>query len=248
MKDYLIQKTPKFAKNHLKSFLRSAYYYGNRRFCPVCGKSSNCFLSYGITTLREDAICPHCGSLERHRLLWLYLSEHTNLFDGKPKTMLHIAPEPCFEPRFKRIIGEGYITADLFDPKAMVKMDVTDIKYPDQSFDVIYCSHVLEYVQDDKRAMREFYRTLKENGFAILLVAPLTAEKTFEDPSIVEPKERLKAFGDEALVRNYGLDFIDRLEEAGFKVEITKVNNLVDKENAARMGLKASGEIYYCKK
>ena len=130
----------------------------------------------------------------------------------------------------------------------MVKMDITNIDYPDQSFDVIYCSNVLEHVQDDRKAMREFYRTLKSNGWAILLV-PITVEETYEDPSIIEPKERLKVFGQEDHVRRYGPDFADRLREAGFSVEVTEVNDLVQNNEAVRMGLTpASGEIYYCTK
>jgi ubiquinone/menaquinone biosynthesis C-methylase UbiE len=127
-------------------------------------------------------------------------------------------------------------------------MDVTDIKYPDESFDVVYCSHVLEHVQEDKKAMREFYRILKRDGWAILLV-PITAEETFEDPSIIESQERLKAFGQEDHVRRYGPDYVSRLREAGFRVEVTKVHDLVQQDEAIRMGLTpASGEIYFCTK
>jgi len=198
-------------------------YYGEGRFCPVCSKSFSRFRRFRS---REDAQCPHCGALERHRLLWLYSSKKTDLFDGTPKKMLHVAPEPCFESRLKKRLGDGYLTTDLYATRAMEKMDITSIEYPDQSFDVIYCSHVLEHVQDDKRAMREFFRVLKNNGWAILL-APITAEKTFEDPSIVDPLERLKAFGQEDHVRRYGPDYVDRLREAGFSVEVTKVNDLV---------------------
>jgi ubiquinone/menaquinone biosynthesis C-methylase UbiE len=172
----------------------------------------------------------------------------TDLFDGLPKKMLHVAPEHCLEPLLKKRLGNNYITADLVDPCAMVKMDITDIQYPDESFDVIYCSHVLEHVQDDRRAMREFHRVLKADGWAILLV-PITAKVTFEDPSIVEPSERLKAFGQEDHVRRYGPDYVDRLREAGFKVAVTRVGDLFEENDVIRMGLgPASGEIYHCTK
>ena len=162
--------------------------------------------------------------------------------------MLHVAPEQCFESRLKERLGDNYLTADLRGPHAMVQMDVTDIKYPDESFDVVYCSHVLEHVQEDKKAMREFYRVLKRDGWAILLV-PITAEETFEDPSIIESQERLKAFGQEDHVRRYGPDYVSRLREAGFRVEVTKVHDLVQQDEAIRMGLTpASGEIYFCTK
>jgi len=213
----------------------------------VCGKSSGRFRPFGIVP-REDAQCVRCGALERHRLLWLFLQKQTDLFDGKPKQMLHVAPELCFESMLKERLGSNYLTADLFNPRAMVKMDICDIQYPDRSFDVIYCSHVLEHVLDDKQAMREFFRVLKNSRWAILNV-PITSEKTFEDSSIVDPKERLKAFGQEDHVRRYGPDYVERLRDSGFTVEISKVGDLANSDEAVRMGLtQASGEIYYCTK
>jgi hypothetical protein len=231
----------------VRDVARLVPYYGKGRFCPVCGKSSRRFRPFGIVP-RKDAQCVHCGALERHRLLWLFVSTRTNLFDGTARKVLHVAPETCLEARFKQHFGDNYLTADLFNGRAMVKMDITNIEYPDQSFDVIYCSHVLEHVQDDRTAMREFCRVLKSNGWAILLV-PIIAKKTFEDPSIVEPEERLKAFGQADHVRRYGPDYVDRLREAGFSVQVTKVNDLVQNDEAIRMGLTpAAGEIYYCTK
>jgi ubiquinone/menaquinone biosynthesis C-methylase UbiE len=130
----------------------------------------------------------------------------------------------------------------------MVKMDITNINYPDQYFDVIFCNHVLEHVQDDRKAMREFYRTLKSNGWAILTV-PISTEVTFEDPTIVEPAERLRVFGQKDHVRRYGRDFVDRLRDAGFNVEITNYDELVPTNEMFRMGLTPlGGEIYCCTK
>jgi SAM-dependent methyltransferase len=163
--------------------------------------------------------------------------------------MLHIAPEFCFEPVFKKMKNIDYLTADLYNSQAMVKMDITHIEYPDESFDIILCNHVLEHVLDDKKAMGEFYRVLKRDGWAILLV-PIIGENTIEDPSIISPEERLKVFGQEDHVRQYGIDYIDRLRDAGFTVRITKVSDLVDHDEAIRLGLtnSARGEIYYCTK
>jgi predicted SAM-dependent methyltransferase len=197
---------------------------------------------------RDDAQCIHCGALERHRFVWLYIQKKTDLFDGKPKKVLHVAPEPCFESRFKERLGSGYLTADLLSPHVMVQMDITDIQFADQSFDVIYCSHVMEHVLDDKQAMREFFRVLKKDGWAILIV-PITSDKTFEDSSIVLPEDRLKAFGQKNHVRRYGMDYVDRLREAGFTVEVTRVSDLVNATEAEKMGLtRASGAIFYCTK
>ncbi|MEE9571915.1 MAG: class I SAM-dependent methyltransferase [Candidatus Neomarinimicrobiota bacterium] len=246
----IITALPMWTKNLLRPFrdiARAIYYYGNERICPVCCKSSRRFNTVGYVP-RKDAQCVRCGALERHRFLWLYLSRKTDIFDGQPKKMLHIAPEKCFESRFKKLFGDNYLTADLFNPHVMVKMDITNIEYAAESFDIIYCSHVLEHVQDDKKAMREINRVLKNDGWAILLV-PITVEKTFEDPSIIDPVERLKYFGQENHVRRYGIDYIDRLREAGFIVEISKVSDLVRSDEVVKMGLtSASGNIYYCTK
>jgi SAM-dependent methyltransferase len=244
----VVARLPEWVKNPLRRFrstLRSIIFAGNSRRCPLCGKSASRFLEAGIVP-RPDAKCPHCGSLERHRLLWLFLHSRTDLFDGRPKKMLCIAPEPWLDAQFKQSVGEGYLSADLLNPKAMVQMDITDIQFPDQTFDVVYCSHVFEHVPDDRKAMRETCRVLKKSGWAILLV-PITSDKTFEDPTIVEPAARLKAFGQEDHVRKYGTDYVDRLRESGFQVTITRPGDLLSDADVEVMGLRINaGEIYYC--
>jgi 2-polyprenyl-3-methyl-5-hydroxy-6-metoxy-1,4-benzoquinol methylase len=107
--------------------------------------------------------------------MWLYMTQKTSLFDGNQKKMLHVAPEPELSQLFQKADYINYLSADLSAPNAMVKMDITDIQYPDNTFDVIYCSHVLEHIPDDRKAMREFYRVLKPGGWAIVQV-PVTAE------------------------------------------------------------------------
>lgn len=231
----------------VKHFAVALPYRGANRRCPVCGNSSRKFMRAG-TTPRDDAYCVFCGALERHRFVWLYMQTKTDLFDGRRKRVLHVAPEPCLEPRLRAQLGDGYLTADLFSQQVMVKMDVTDIQYPDGSFDVIYCSHVLEHVVDDKKALREFFRVLKPGGWAILLV-PIEGETTVEDPSVTDPAERLRLFGQEDHVRRYGRDYQDRLAEAGFDVQVTTVRDMVAADQAVYMGLTAvSGDVYYCTK
>jgi len=237
---------PKWIEQLLRE-LRSIYYSKVGRYCPVCEQSSRKFSRFGIVP-RKNAECMWCGALERHRLIWLYFNKMTNLFDGRPKRVLHVAPEGCFERRLKKLIGDGYITADINDSLAKVKMDITDINYPEESFDVIYCSHVLEHVADDRRAMREFYRVLKANGWAILLV-PVTAEMTIEDLSISDPAERLRLFGQEDHVRRYGPDYVERLREAGLRVKVTTASDFLSDKEILQMGITGvSGEIYYCTK
>lgn len=224
------------------------------RYCPICENSSVQFLKYGVMG-RDDAKCPHCGAVERHRLFWLYVSTRTNLFDGKPKRMLHVAPEPGIELKLKQLLGQGYLTADLSNPKAMVKMDITDIQYPAETFDIIYCSHVLEHVKDDRKAIRELCRVLKSTGWAILDVpiavydAQIPADRTIEDPTITDPEQRLKAFGQQDHVRRYGPDYADRLREAGFIVSVIAVEDLLDPNEAVRMGLSLwKDPLHYCTK
>lgn len=231
----------------LRGFIYYIIYLGKGRYCPVCGKQFRKFGRSGVDQ-RNNVKCLKCGSLERHRLVWLYFTKMTDLFDGKPKKVLHIAPEFCFEKRLKEKIATGYITADFNDPGAMIKMDITDINYPDESFDVIYCSHVLEHVVDDISAIREFYRVLKKSGWAVILV-PITGERTFEDFSIIDPDERLKVFGQDDHVRIYGRDFVDRLKKWGFKVKVIAPSDFLNNDEVLQMGISAgSGEIYYCTK
>jgi SAM-dependent methyltransferase len=162
--------------------------------------------------------------------------------------MLHFAPEPAIEKLFRQHIGADYLTADLFNSDVMVKMDITDIQYPDESFDIIFCSHVLEHVNDDKKAIGELFRVLRKNGWAILMV-PINSETTIEDPSITDSAERLRLFGQEDHVRSYGPDFKVRIEEAGFKVKVISPPDILTNEQMIRMGvINCAGDIFYCTK
>jgi SAM-dependent methyltransferase len=162
--------------------------------------------------------------------------------------MLHVAPESQFVNRLAAAVGTGYITADLLDPKAMVRMDITNIQYPNEFFDVIYCSHILEHIPNDRLAMLEFARVLKPNGFAVILV-PIVRDKTFEDPSVTDPKERLRFFGQADHVRAYGPDFVERLREAGMTVRKYSASDFLGWKEIVRFNLtKLSGDIFYCTK
>jgi len=160
--------------------------------------------------------------------------------------MLHIAPEKEFEAKFRRVPDLDYLTADLNGSCAMVKMDITDIQYPDNSFDVIYCSHVLEHIPNDRKAMRELNRVLKPDGWAIIQV-PITTEKTLEDLSVTDAVERRRMYGQEDHVRRYGPDFRNRLEEAGFTVRHFNATSIVKAENIVRLGVKGE-QIFLCEK
>src|ERR1041385_8389453 len=223
------------APRAMKRAARRVFYFGKARYCPICRKSARKFGEFGISP-RQDARCLFCGSLERHRLVWLYFNRQTNLFDGSRKTVLHFAPETYFEARFRRIFGADYVTADLFAPNADKKWDIMNLDCPDETFDVIYCSHVLQHVPDDRKAMCEVRRVLKTGGWAILL-APTDAEKTIEDPTITEPSQRLRVYGHNDFFRRYGPDYADRLSEQGFQVSVTGARDIASAAEIVRMGL-----------
>lgn len=218
------------------------------RYCPICETYHEKFNPFGYN-LRKDVLCPNCGSLERHRLSWLVIQEKLKITSLENKNMLHIAPERVFMKTFEKLFGENYLTADLFAENVKIKMDITNIKYPDESFDFIYCSHVLEHIQEDTKAMRELSRVLKQDGWAILLVPIMTKGTTEEDYSINTPEERMKHYGHPDHVRNYGCDYKERLEENGWKVEVIYAEDFLTKEEIELMGItKAAGEIYFCTK
>jgi SAM-dependent methyltransferase len=233
----------------LRKRLLLARYAGNAQECPCCGKTFSRFWPSGETadSIRPNTLCPNCSSLERHRLLWLYLQENPDLLrDGLG--VLHIAPEPIIADLLQSRAKIEYLSADLESPDAMVQMDVTDIQYPDASFDVIVCYHVLEHVPDDARAMREMKRVLKPGGWAILQ-SPLKPElkKTYEDFSITDPDERERAFGQRDHVRLYGRDYETRLREAGWQVQRDNFAARLSEEKRARYSVDAREDIYLCR-
>ncbi|HJX70757.1 MAG TPA: methyltransferase domain-containing protein [Bacteroidales bacterium] len=204
---------------------------GNNVECPVCEGRFKRFLPYGYQNIRENALCPKCLSLERHRLMWLYLKEKTDFFHKNMK-VLHIAPEQCFFKKFRQQKNLEYITADLKSPLADIKMDIQSIPLNDNEFDAVFCNHVLEHVKDDQQALREILRVLKPGGFAILQVPmDIHMTSTYEDDSITDPKEREKHFRQKDHFRLYGADYPDRIKAAGF---VTDERNYLDEINSAR--------------
>ncbi|MEX2235156.1 MAG: class I SAM-dependent methyltransferase [Cyclobacteriaceae bacterium] len=218
---------------------------GKKVICPICSKGFRKFLPYGRINPRPNALCPSCLSLERHRLIWLYLRERTAFFQGK-KPVLHIAPEGCFIRRFEDIHQEQYITADIESPLAKVRMDIHKMPFKDNTFEAILCNHVLEHVADDIVAMKEISRVLKPGGFAILQVPFFhpVPEKTISDPAITDRKLREKMYGQHDHVRKYGKDYSQRIEQAGLKAVEEDFVNTLPEEQRKRYGL-VKGEIIY---
>ena len=196
-------------------------YVGRGRKCPICGTRRRRFLPYGYVTSREDALCPHCLALERHRMIWLWIERNTDLMTSHPR-LLHIAPEVSLMRHFKRIYRgtDSYITADLESPLADMHFDVQHIPLESRSVDVVIANHLFEHVKDDRLAMRELYRIMRPGGWGIMVVPEDRGRATtFEDETITDPAERTRIFGQYDHLRVYGRDYDDRLREAGFEVE-----------------------------
>jgi len=225
------------------------FYMGNKVECPVCNHKYREFLPYGRINPRPNALCPSCLSLERHRLIWLYLQEKTDFFSTK-LNVLHIAPEHCFMKPFEKQHGDRYITADIETPLAKVKMDIHQMPFEDAKFDAVLCNHVLEHVTDDIKAMSEIRRVLKPGGWAIMQIpffSPVP-DVTFEDHSITDKRERERIFGQDDHVRKYGHDYTQRIERSGLKAKEDRFVFELPKEKVYRYGLSASEVIYLGKR
>jgi len=229
----------------------SLFYRGDRVACPCCGGTFRRFMPdiRPVGPNRANARCPNCGARDRTRLLWLYLENQTNLLSHRLR-VLHFAPERSLEQRLKSQPNLDYVSTDLNRSRAMIKADITDLPFPDDSFDVILCSHVLEHVVDDRAAMRELYRVLKPGGWAVVLV-PMSSRRgeTFEAPTIVAPRDRERLFGQADHVRIYGRDFTVRLEDAGFTVRVEDYRRDLGEDRAQRYGLRRrKPDLHLCLK
>jgi len=224
-------------------------YRGNNFTCPIENRSYRKFLPYGRINPRSNALCPGSLSLERHRLLWLFLKAKTNFFSDNLK-VLHIAPELCFMKKFEKMPNLDYVTADLESPLAKVKLDIHEVPFADNTFDVIFCNHVMEHVLDDIKAMNELRRVMKPTGWAVVQVPffyPLK-EETFEDSEITGSRDREKAFGQDDHVRMYGKDYPERLREAGFTVREDNFVQSLSAKDIERFVLPPDEVIFYCTK
>ena len=197
-----------------------AFFLKGKKFTdPIDGKSFRTFLPYGYINPRDNVLSPSTLSLERHRLLWLFLQKDTDFFTANLK-VLHFAPEQAFYKRFRNLDNLEYTTTDLNSPLADVEADICNLPFKDNSYDVILCNHVLEHIPDDQKAMQELFRVLKPGGWGVFQIPQdLQRAKTFEDNSITDRKERAAIFGQYDHVRIYGRDYFDKLRKVGFDVE-----------------------------
>jgi len=224
-------------------------YAGSRFTDPIDGRSYRKFLPYGYGgRIRENALSPGTNSLERHRLLYLYLQRYTEFFTA-PLTVLHIAPEQCFHQRFKTQPNLQVLTADIESPLADMHFDLHQIPLEDNRFDVIFCNHVLEHVTDDAQCLRELYRVMKPDGWGIFQVPWVPGiAVTDEDPSITDPAERERRFLQYDHVRLYGEDYPQRLTAAGFTVEKVELFKTLPQDEVERYRLPSDEPLYVCRK
>lgn len=226
--------------------LDMASHRGDAVCCPICGGA---WTAYKADWNRPDALCWRCGSHERHRMQWLLLERRPELLAGR-RALLHFAPEYCLERPLRRATtsqGVAYVTADLRPGGVDLAIDITDIALADGAFDAVLCSHVLEHVPDDGRALRELRRVTAPGGWCLLMV-PLDPARTqtHEDSTKQTPEERLAAFGQVDHVRFYAPDIVTRIEAAGFGVDVVRPLEQFGAIDAQRAGLFADDWAFIC--
>lgn len=246
---YLLNTLPRpilIRLSYVFKFFAPMLYKGNKVVCPVCERSFSKFLSYGSNVAhRENVLCPYDLTLERHRLMWLYLKKESNFFTAEGLKVLHIAPEQCFLPLFKKQSNLSYLTGDLESPIADIHFDLHAIPLEDNRFDVVFCNHVMEHVKDPIQCMKEIYRVMNKGGWAIMQVPQdFNRTETYEDASITSPEDREKHFWQKDHVRLFGKDYPQWLEKAGFKVTEFNLNNHFSNEEIERYRL-MKGEVLY---
>ena len=245
--------------SNIKNYLKSIFLFGFKYQCNFCHGHFRKLLPIG---LKNDvamnligggyrySLCPRCHSTDRERLIYWYIVNKTNILNlDKTINLLHVAPERNLQKVLKASTKIKYISGDLNPLVADRKIDITDINFEDDYFDFIICNHVLEHIQDDRKAMSELFRVLKPGGEAILQVPISKCNKeTFEDFSITSPEEREKYFGQKDHVRIYGKDYRKRLEDVGFKVDLHNMKEDLSVQDIKKYGFNESEILYLCRK
>lgn len=230
----------------LRRRLQRYRYAGDRFHCPVCDSRVRAFLPFGLPP-RPNAMCPVCESVERHRLYWLYYERQTDLFDqNRSIRFLHFAPEMGLERRLRQLRHLRYLSLDFVSPYVEVRADLGSLPLAGECADVIHCSHVLEHVTNDHAAMGELLRILRPGGWGLIQVPVWTDGPTLEDPTIVDPAERERVYGQHDHVRLYGPDVMQRLQAAGFDLEILPASRFLSAEECDRHAIDPAEEIFRC--
>lgn len=226
---YLPLVSPSYRQ--VRKMYRSFKYGGEGVYCPICENNFSSWLHQ-----EDTGTCPRCESQTRHRLLWLFLKQRSQILDRKTK-LLHFAPEECLQNKFRSLPNLEYVTADLSAPGVDVKTDITNLVFADNSFDAIACCHVLEHIPNDRDAMQQLLRVLRPQGIAYIQIPYRKDQPTDEDLTITDPVEREKRFGQFDHVRVYGFDFKERLQSVGFQVTEEYYAQQLDLSSQHRYGL-----------
>jgi len=227
---------------------RALFFVGGEFICPCCGWRLRTFTRGGTSfKKRPYGYCPRCNSKARHRRDWLFLQEKTNLFSER-LCLLHVSPKYALSRRFANMPNIRFVGVDIEQrPYVSRLVDITDIPFESNFCDAIICIHVLEHIEQDRKAIRELYRVLKPGGWAMITVPINLDRRTYEDPTIVTPAERKKQFGEAQHVRVYGFDFKDRLKESGFEVHLDRGADIAF-DTKEKYGLLDDENVFYCTK
>lgn len=213
------------------------YMRGKAYYCPLCREEYRYFLPAGLVA-RKNAMCPGCSSYERHRLLWIAMdSLRLNRSGGR---LLHVAPESCLANELKKTFR--YISIDLDGSRAMHAMDITNLDFADEEFDLVICNHVLEHIPDDYKALSELYRVMRSGAYGSIQV-PMKGEVTEENLNITDPKLREALYGQADHVRQYGSDFKERLQSVGFEVISLPKEKLATAQELSRLSVACETEV-----
>jgi predicted SAM-dependent methyltransferase len=249
-KQILLLLIPKNILLKLENRLRRLFalpYKGDGVYCPICAMEFRKFIPLNPNKVKTNYLCPQCGSAQRQRLLYLYLSAKC-LILTEPINLLHFSPRPCLINKLKQIPGLTYVTSDPTAKNMDRNHDLTDIDEGDNSYDLIVCYHILEHIIEDRKAMQEIFRILKPSGTALFQV-PFWDKETYEDSALTSPEQRLKAFGQKDHVRIYGYqDFINRLSNAGFQVTPVTYAKQLGPKICTKYGLDEEEVIFVCRK
>jgi SAM-dependent methyltransferase len=227
------------------AFLRlsSLLNVGSRVICPVCGRHFRKFARFH----GANDQCPGCGSLMRHRALVLYLREVERMPEST-RDVLDVGPGQGVRAWLSSLPRLRYLAVDIDRDLADLQADITALPFEEHSFDYALCIHVLEHVADDQAGIGELFRVLRPGGTAVVQVPPSDLEKTLEDPSITDPRERERRFGGHDHVRLCGADYRRRLEVPGFRVEPVDYADEVGAAARERHGLRVGEPFYVCVK
>lgn len=245
----VVERRPWFRRLTRAALLARGLLGLGRRFrCPCCGWTLRGFVRRrGVWPSSLDGYCPRCDAKARHRRDWLYLERQTDLLTA-PLALLEVAPWWALSRRLRAMANIHYVSVDLMRrPEVTTVGDVAALPFRSGAFDALICIHVLEHVENDRGAMAELFRVLRPGGWALVTVPVHLDRATYEDPSITDPDERARAFGERGHVRAYGRDLVDRLRSAGFEVELDPAGAIPERA-IRRHGLRRDEHVFRCRR